>query len=230
MSRVGSFPGMHALHRAVRAPQNPLDKSTVVSIYPRNVDEHKCTIQPGTFHIPMGSRKSPGILVVGTSSWWKEFDEDQPMLEIPQSSIQVADSIVRDWANGLLCCDMGSAMPGLFYVPGNKTQEEVLVEHEPQLNEAKAKQDNWYAALVKMGDTLWARSNGNPLSISDIMKTAAEELQFTDKPWLRDFATMKLDNCPACGQLRDANYPVCQHCHTIVNKELYATSGFSQVG
>ena len=224
---VGAFM-RDSMHRAVRAPQNPLDKSTVVSLYPREIDERKVTIQPGHFIVPAGSRKAPGILVVGTSSWWKEIDPDQPLLEIPQSSIQIADSIVRDWANGLLQCDMGEQMPGLFYVAGNYTQKEILEQQGPQLDNAQRRQMNWFESLVKMADILWARSNGNPLSISNDMRLAAQELQFTDKPWLKDFTTMKLDNCPACGQLRDSQFPVCQHCHAIVNKEQYAELGLTQ--
>lgn len=218
----------HALRRAIRAPANPLDKSTVVSIYPRAFTEKKVTIQPGTFTVPAGDRKNPGILVVGTSSWWKEIDPDQPLLEIPVASIQIADSIIKDYANGLLACNMGDCMPGMFYVPGDWKIEEVLVRYGKQLDEAEVKQKKWYETLVMMADTLWARSSGNPLSISDNMRLAAQELQFTDKAWLKDFKTMLLQNCPACGQLRDAQYPVCQHCHNVINREQYEEARFTQ--
>jgi hypothetical protein len=106
--------------RAIRAPVNPLDKSTVVSIFPKYILEKKCTIQPGVFEIQPGTYDAPAILVVGSSSWWKEVDDNQPLLEIPHSSIQIADSIVRDYCNGIVGCDMGNNMPGLFYVMGAK--------------------------------------------------------------------------------------------------------------
>lgn len=218
----------HAIRRTVRSPENPMDKSTVVSVYPRGFTEKKVTIQPGIFTVPAGSRKAPGILVVGTSSWWKEIDPDQPLLEISVSSIQVADSVVKDYCNGLLSSNMGDSMPGLFYVPGNWNVDEVLDRFTDQLDKAVTIQTKWYDNLVKMADILWARSNGNPLSISDDMRLAAQELQFTDKAWLKDFTTMQLENCPACGQLRDAQYPVCQHCHAIVNREQYEELGLTQ--
>src|SRR5258708_2992817 len=125
MSVVGGFPGIVASRRrTIAAPVNPLDKCTIVSIYPREIRETKPTIQPGKFHILAGSIKKPSILIVGPSSWWKEIDEEQPLLEIPNSSIQVADSIVKDYCNGLLGCNMGESMPGIFWVPGawNLTQ------------------------------------------------------------------------------------------------------------
>lgn len=214
------FPGMGDIHRrTVRAPVNPLDKSTVVSIYPKAIHEVKHTIQPGVFDIAAGSFDKPSILVVGTSSWWREIDENQPLLEIPNSSIQVADSIVRDYANGLLGCDMSQNMPGLFYLPGQMTIEVIKKEHALELAAAKMKQENWYKLLVKIGDTLWARTNGNPLAISDDMRLAARELNLNNKEWLKDFQTMELVRCVACGSLRNPNYPVCQTCKAVADPE-----------
>src|ERR1700682_3034442 len=79
--------------RLIRTSKNPLDKCTIVSIFPKAIDEVKHTIEPGKFHIAAGTFEEPAILVVGSSSWWKDIDVDQPMLEIPVSSIQIADSI-----------------------------------------------------------------------------------------------------------------------------------------
>ena len=122
--QVGEFPGMAPSNRrTIRAPVNPLDKSTVVSILPKPISERKATIQPGTFELPPGSFDKPSILVVGPSSWWREVDEGQPLLEIPVASVIIADSIVKDYCNGLLACDMGDRMPGLFYLPGIFTVE-----------------------------------------------------------------------------------------------------------
>lgn len=222
--------GLHSMRRTIRATPNPMDKSTIVSIYPREIDEKKPTTQPGRFIIPPGSVKEPSILTVGTSSWWRDVDPEQPLLEIPHSSVTVAESIIRDWAVGLFQCDMGERMPGLFYVPGDLSLIDVLalenVEGENLIAVADRKQRNWFEALVKAGDTLWARTMGNPLSIDDNMRLAAQELKLDNKPWLADFTTLKLEACPACGQLRDSNFPVCQHCKTIVNKVQYDELGF----
>src|SRR5215510_6991625 len=130
MSIVGQFPGLHSFkRRLIRAPANPLDKCTIVSIYPKDVDEYKCTIQPGRFKIPAGSLQKPSLLVVGPSSWWREVDEDQPLLEIPVSSIQIADSVVRDYCVGLLAYNGQQAAPGLFYIPGDLTVEKIQKEY-----------------------------------------------------------------------------------------------------
>lgn len=219
----GSIQGLH--RRAIRSPINPLDKSTIVSIFPKVIREVKHTIEPGTFELAAGKYEKPAILVVGPSSWWREVDEDQPLLEIPVSSIQIADSFVKDWCNGLLACNMGSSMPGIFYIPGELTLVELLAKYKSQLDIAKARQTEWYKTLIKMGDVLWSRSGGNPLSISDDMRLAAQELQLKDKVWLKDYNTMELTNCPACGFLRNSNFPVCSNCKTILDKEAFKKLG-----
>lgn len=234
---VGAFPGIAALRRrTVRQPVNPMDKSTIISIYPREILEEKWTIQPGVFHIQPGSYEKPSILVVGPSSWWREIDEDQPLLEIPNSSIQVADSVVRDWAQGMLACDMAEAIPGIDFVPGSysmKTIESpnsVYVINDTQysfkslLDKLKRKQTNWYNALVRMADGFWARSNGNPLAISDLMRMAARELGI-NRDWANDFQMIEMIRCIACGGLRNPQFPICSHCQTVVDVELYKKLG-----
>lgn len=218
-------PGLNVFQRVTRATPNPMDKSSIISIYPKGFVAIKHTIQPGVFKIEPGSFSKPSVLVVGSSSWWKELEDGQPFLEITNSSIQVADSVVKDWANGLLGCDMGESMPGIFFLMGEHTPESILKNNQAELVRAAAKQANWYKALVKMGDILWSRSNGNPISISDDMRLAAQELGFKDKQWIKDFTTLELNNCPACGTLRNNSFPVCANCKTIID-----TDKFKQLG
>jgi hypothetical protein len=216
MAVVGQFPLLSDVkRRTIRAPVNPLDKSTVVSIFPKYILERKHTIQPGVFEIQPGTYERPAILIVGPSSWWKEIDENQPLLEIPHSSIQIADSIVRDYCNGIFACDMGNNMPGLFYIPGEWTVEKIKRDRKYDLDVANEKQRNWFTVLVKMADALWSRANGNPLTISDEMKLAARELNLLNKEWLKDSQTMELVRCPACGFLKNPNFPICSNCKAI---------------
>ncbi len=220
MSVVGEFPGLSQINRrTIRAPVNPMDKSTVVSILPKMISERKPTIFPGVFELRPGTFENPSLLVVGSSSWWREVDEAQPLLEIPVSSIQVADSIVKDYCNGLLGCNMNDKMPGIFYLPGEFTVEKIKKEHLPLLQRANTLQKAWFSELVRVADILWSRSNGNPLSISDDARIACKELNISNKPWLGDQQTMELIRCVACGSLRNPNFPVCQSCHAVVDKK-----------
>ena len=218
--QVGEFPGLHGPNRrTIRAPVNPMDKSTVVSVLPKLIWERKITIQPGVFEIKPGTFDNPSILVVGSSSWWREIDIDQPLLEIPVSSIQIADSIVKDYCNGLLACNMDNLMPGLFYIPGELTVERLKKDHSSLLLKAQANQRNWFKELIRLADIMWSRTNGNPLSISDDARLACKELNITNKPWLGDIQTMELVRCIACGTLRNPQFPICQACKAIVDKD-----------
>jgi len=220
MSIVGAFPGIiDPNRRTTRAPVNPMDVSTVVSILPKRIHEKKITIVPNLFHLEPGSYATPSMLVVGPVSWWKEIDEQQPILEIPQSSVVVADAIVKDYCNGLLGCNMGSSMPGLFWVPGEISYDDLMRKYRNLLESARVKQDNWYNVLIRMADSLWARTQGNPLSIPDDARLAAQELQIKDKPWMQDFTTISMTNCRACGYLINPGYPVCANCKAIVDEK-----------
>lgn len=221
MSAVGAFPGLGNLNRrTIRAPVNEMDKCTVVSIFNKKIDERKPTIEPGRFILEPGTYENPTLLVVGSSSWWKEIDDQQPLLEIPNGSVQVADSIVKDYCNGLFGCNMSDCMPGLFWLQSSVNLITLRSKYKAELDKAKAKQENFYKALVKLTDSLWARTNGNPLVVSDDARIAAKALQLDgNKPWMKDFTTLGQENCPACGFLRNAAYPICSNCKAVINKE-----------
>ena len=216
LKQIGEFGSSGVRQRRlIRATKNPMDKCTIVSILPKELNEVKHTIEPGRFHIDAGTLEDPAILIVGSSSWWKDIDVEQPMLEIPVSSIQIANSVINDYCNGLLGCDMAGAMPGLFFVLGPQTKFEIKTKFQDKINEMKVKQDNWYKVLVRLADSLWSRSNMNPLVISDEMRLAARALNFNDKAWLKDFQIAELVRCKACGGMRNEAFPICPTCKSI---------------
>ncbi len=214
-----------ANRRAILTPKNPLDVSTVVSIYPRTITEQKPTMFPGEFQIPGGSVDNPGILVVGSSSWFREVNENEPLLEIPVSSVLVANSIVVDWRNGILA-NSPNQNPGMFFVPGEYDKAKLLKEKKNELDLAVKQQRAWFAEQCKIADILWARSNGNPIVISNDARLGAETLKL-EKPWMQDFKSLEMGACPACGALRNPAFPICGECKTIVNMEQFKKLGLS---
>lgn len=204
--------------KAIRQPDNPLDKSTIVSIFPREIVADKPTLQPGRWTIPAGTLVNPSISLIRPSSWFKDIDPDSDPIEIVVSSLLIANSIIDDYCNGLHACDMGELRPGLFWLPGEVTLEQVKKEHGSLLNLAAARQKNWFTELVVQADAFWARSNGNPMAISHLQRLAATELGL-NREWLRSHQEAELVKCIACGALRDAAYPVCGHCKAIVDPE-----------
>lgn len=228
---MASLPGWMGMGRQMeRGPKNPMDKATIVSIYPRRVHETKVTIEPGVFLLPPGSYDEPSTLVVGTSSWWREIDHEQPMLEIPVPSVQVANSVIRDYCIGLLECDMESRKPGLFYVPGSFSSAEIKKNHKALLDLALVKQNEWFKRLVFAADVLWARTNGNPLAVPDLARLAARELNLTEKDWLRDSHTLELVKCIACAALISKAVIVCPNCKVIVDQKRFKESNLQFAG
>lgn len=212
--QVGEFVNLSS-RKVIRSMKNPMDRCTIVSILDKDILEFKHTIEPGRFHIPAGTYDKPSTLVVGPSSWWREIDLDQPMLEIPVSSISIAESVIRDYCNGMLGCNMSSNMPGLFFVMGEVKSIDIKLKYKDKLDEIKAKQDNWFKVLVRLADSLWSRANGNPLTISDEMRLAARSLNMNDKIWLKDFQTVEKVPCDGCGNLNNPLYPVCPVCKAV---------------
>lgn len=215
---VGGFPGLQAGRRRTnRAPVNPMDKSTIFSIYPKAVHEVHCTVQPGVFDILPGSVDKPTLLVVGSSSWWKELDDEQPLLEIPNGSVQVADAIVKSYCSGLVAVNMQDSMPGLFWVPGEFNIDNLRTDKKliKAFESAKLKQNNWYDAIIKITNSLWARTNGNPLVVSDEARLAAKERKMDDVDWMKSFTMVNRVPCVACGTPRDSKFPVCSVCRHV---------------
>ncbi len=73
---------------------------------------------------------------------------------------------------------------------------------------------------MRIADILWARTNGNPLAISDDSRLAAEKLGLTSqKNWMGDFRARELTNCKACGHMINPVYPVCPNCKNVIDEE-----------
>lgn len=216
MSMVGHFPSMRELNRrTVRGPVNPLDRSTLVSIYPRPCNFKNVTLSPGRWYLEAGSPEKPALLIIGPSSWFRDVSIDEPLIEIVQSSVQIGESLIKDYLNGVFACNMHDAMPGLFFVPGAFTLDELRGKYQNLLELAERHQMNYYKTLIKFGDALWARSNGNPLAVGDEMRLAARVLGMQDKEWMKDFGSGGMVPCFACGEFKKPEYAICKVCHSI---------------
>jgi len=216
--QVGAFPGFRELNRrTIRGPVNPLDKSTVISIYPKKIRVVNLTLTPGVFELEPGSVEKPSLLVLGPSSWWKELDLNEPLLEIPVSSIMVADSIVKDFCNGIFGAEGGESQPGLFFIPGAQTIKSIRENPDNLLllERAVRQQTNYYNTLIKFADALWAESSGNPLCVIDEMRLAARSLGIEDRDWMKDHVRQGMVRCSACGSMKSPDFPVCPSCRAV---------------
>lgn len=209
--QVGEFTTQRPIARAI---VNPLDKSTIVSIYPKDWDDVKETITPREFQVKGGTFDEPGLTIIKGAVYTRDDDADKPLQEIPVSSIQVCESLIRDYCVGLLGATVGSAQPGMFFVPGEITVKDVKTKFTADLVKAKERQDKWFENLVMIADSLWARGNQNPLMIWDEMRLAARTLGVT-REWLSNYTPQELVKCFACGSMRNPLYPICPSCKNV---------------
>lgn len=208
----------------IRSVPNEFDKATIISVYPRALNEKKETIFPGVFHIPAGTPEKPSITVVGPSSWFKDLGEEMPAIEIPNNAVQVANSIVTDYCGSIMESDR-IAGPGLWFLPGPWTLEEIKSKYSKAFNTAVERQKIWFARLLNAADAAWAESNGSPKSISDLMRMAAEQLGMKDKDWMRTTIVQEMIKCAFCGNLRNPNFPICGSCNRVVDAKLAKERG-----
>jgi hypothetical protein len=218
-----TFPGAAqiAKRKTIRAPVNQNDRSTIFSIFPREIIEYKYTIEPGKFVIPAGTIADVGRLPVGSSSWWAEIDHAQPLLEVPVGSVAIAESVVKDYSSAILGYLGGVRSPGVFYVPGEVSVAQMKTAYKPLFEDVIAQQKAWFVALIDIADALWARSNGNPMVISDDMKLAARELGLEYKDWLKTYKQVELVKCIACGNLNSNTVIVCPNCKVVLDGEKF---------
>lgn len=223
-----SWVNEHMRTKLYVSPKNPLDISTIISIYPQGFTEKKA-MMPEWYHVPKGSYDEPGFLVVAGASSWREMMDTKQVIEIPISSVSVAESVIRDWMIGILEVQMGQQQPGVFFLPGEWDQEKLRsnIDAMNVLNKARELQNRWFLALINMADALWARSGGNPLVVSDLMRVAAGLMQM-DKPWLKNFQAVRMTPCPACGVMVMPGFPVCANCKTVIDPTKYASIGLQQ--
>lgn len=210
--------------RIIRSEPNEYDKATIVSIYPRVIKEKKETIFPGVFEIPAGSVEKPAVLVIGPSSWFRDMGEEMPSIEIPNNAVQVANSIVTDYCNGLIEYDKEGG-PGLFFIPGAWTLKEILDKYKIEFDRAVKKQRVWFERLVRLGDKGWAETNGSPRAVNELMKMAAAELGVKDKDWMRSTIVSEMIKCILCGNLRNPGFPICGSCNRVVDHDLAKKRG-----
>lgn len=210
--------------RVNRMPRNFTDKTTIFSVFPIKIEEVKHTLQPSQYIIDAAPEDGYSSLVVNCAFWLKEMELDL-FQEMYVPSETLAKSIIHDYASGLLGYQPDQG-PGLFVIPGDMTSKSKLDKYINEdfksfsdlLNTARAKQKNWYIKLVQLTDALWARTNGNPVVVSDHARLACTKLSLS-REWMIQFQTMEKSNCKACGHLVNPSYPVCSNCKSIINSD-----------
>ena len=220
-------------------------KATVVSLFPWKIEERKPTVS-FVAQIPAPAPGDFSILHVPFSTA-SRYVMDGKTIPIPIMPAELAESIVYDFCSNQLCSgpDVG---PGLFWIPGQISHEELLkpgagydkilkdekgnvvktefVKYSDLIDSARARQHRWYEALIKMADSDWARYEDHKF-ISPLARHAAKELGL-DRVWAIDATTYnKVVYCPACTSKVPARAVVCPTCQCVLDKERFKTLEFA---
>lgn len=200
------------------------DISTILSIVPVEIKEFKPGIYPGQFNIDAcADPKKPIVYYVYGSKQMVAVAGHKEPIAIDTPSFTIAKAIVNDYNAGHMF-STGDARPGLTFVQGKKTFEEISKEFPTVLPQLVKEQRNWYVALVKMADNDWARYKSHK-AISDLSKIACRSLAL-EREWLVDEYTSEMNvRCKACFQPLNKEQVVCHHCRAIQDNNKAMASG-----
>jgi len=157
-------------------------KATVISLFPLPITEQKPGLYPGYFVIPAAPIGGLSWLVVGDAVYYTETKNEQ--IHAMRTAYDVlAESIVHDFMTSHIGRIVGSAEPGLFWVPGAFYSEVQIRElFGIMVDEAEQKQNKWFEELVKIADDTYARTQRHT-SVSNLQRLAAQRIN-AQRPWV----------------------------------------------
>lgn len=191
------------------------DQSTIISIYPYEVNEFKPGLYPGRFQLePCKNDDLPQFLHIGLSIHMVHIP-DKPPLQVETASYTIAKAIVRDFYDSQCEHDpANNAYPGIACLPGIVDLAKFMKDHKPLHEQMKKNQNAWGMKLVSENDNKWERYKNHkmmyPLGIY-----FAKKFGFTpeQKPWLQNTVTeLEAPRCPVCASSVSPKAIVCTNC------------------
>jgi len=210
-----------------------VDISTVVSLLPIPLCEHKPGLQPSEYIIK--AVKNPmrdcEVLWVSRARFPVYIDEHRPALVVPEPSDRVAAAICRDYKTTVSGFESEVAEPGLFWLKDQYKIGEILNGIDAKvtraLERARALQNEWFKRLVVQADDNWGKYRMRRM-VSDIERLAAVALGM-EKEWNIDTMVERaLTVCKFCRSQVNNDAIVCPQCHGILNIER-ATKEFKTI-
>lgn len=192
--------------------------STIISLVPFPINEFKPQMDPEYIKIPAAEPNSFVVFHVASSGFPYYVGEGKN-IRIPEPSESFAESIVNDYKISQVGLSEGAA-PGLFYVEGKYSKEDVKKNETilAKILAAKQMQIKWFENLVRLADDDWAKTRQHAL-ISDLQRHAARTLN-VERDWM--FApSMDGTNlrCPACTAVVPNQAVVCPNCRCVLDSE-----------
>lgn len=203
--------------------------STVVSMIHIALMEEKPGLLPNVFRIAPGTMEKPSVTHIGAARHHVYLDDTRGSLPIKDASYEVARSIVEDYSTSQVCISEG-VFPGIFWVPGKLTFEEIQDEYPDILRDAKIGHKRWMEALLKLADDDFARYAKHNV-VSDFQRRLAEICKLDPKkhPWMNVANSLEQLSCPGCGNAYMPGIEICGSCKRVLNKESYDPANYATV-
>ncbi len=205
--------------------QHATDVCTVISLVPFDINEFKPGVHPRRYDIPASIGGKPQVLVIETGISFVSVADGRPALQMTAGSADIARAVVDDYIGSQIGVDEGAA-PGLAWVNGRWTAEEVVAKFPDILLELEGRNNQWFLRLVRTADDDWARYHSHRV-ISDMQRTACKLLSF-DREWNVEVKEQpKGIRCPGCGSIAIAGTAVCGICKCVLDKVAHAKLTFA---
>lgn len=194
--------------------------ATVVSLLPFEIQESKPGLNPQYFKIPAAPTIGDfGILKIEKASVAHYQPFEMPSIVVPVDLDLVARSVVDDYLSAKLYTNPPTAQPGLFWVHGVYSKEEIKAKFPDKLKEADKAQRQWYLNVVKQVDDMWVRSGKQHRVVIPEGYFACQALGLQREWNLTADAVMMA--CPVCAFTIPATVAFCNKCGCIIDEEKY---------
>lgn len=204
------------------------DKSTVISVFPFELNESKPGMFPGDYHIPAAKFDDFEFLVIGPGKSYVYIDGERGSLAVEYASDKIAKSICEDYKKSKLGYIPNEAEPGVIWIPGEyKDKKTILAVAGKQIEEARQKQTTWFRRLIEIADDEWNKFHMHK-SISDEQRYAVDYFQL-EREWNVKGKVETTGRCPACTTMISTAAIVCPNCRIVLKPEEYKKRGFASV-
>lgn len=203
---------------ATRSSEDANYVCTVVNLIPIDIDEQRPHMFPSSFMIPGAEKDGEmGLFYVGEGIHYIPDPFEERSFKQVTSPHEMARSLCDDYTSAHIGIS-DDAKPGLFWVPGRCTEQEIRTKYAKQLAAATELQRNWYRNLVALADVDWEKSK-NRLAVSDLQRIGAKALGI-QKEWV-EFRNLETVSCPYCNIAVQPGAIKCHNCKEVIDVEAY---------
>lgn len=217
------------------SPATPTIESTIISIVPFQINEFKPGLIPGQFDLEacLDSAK-PVVKTIAESIYYVWIDPERGNLRVTSPSYQIAKSVCDDYNSAQIAATI-ACHPGLFWLLGRWTSEQIVQQHPDLLAMMTAVQMRWFMELCRLADDDWEKTRQH-FCISDTQRYAAKAIDPTNsrqRPWVmvnpldNKVESQPIQTCGACGSDVPVSAVICRYCSCVLDAEKYAAMQFA---